>query len=740
MTTQISTLCNRKIFPELLRITLGAALLSVCGHTGEAVEADNLNYFASGKYIYRIGSVADEEAWLVGVKPGAVLEGEVTIPGSVTIDEVKYTVVSIGLPPVDSPADLASLPWYGYEAAFRDMNGITKVNIPSTIRCINTGEFIGCDAIAEFHVNPANKLLKDRDGVLFIRSNAWWGETYVWNLFRMPPASKKIRYTIPDGTNMIKANAFAGNKNIKTIAVNGNVSFEPLWSDYNLGIQEIDVSGSEYLDNLGGVIYTCEGAQYNGEVLGKYSRIEACPPALVIDKLKLPSSVRYVDAGAFACTSIAEISSSAGIKDIGELAFYKSRIRKLTIDVDAIEEPVYSMLHMCMDCKELESVELKGSSGKRLALNYNIFRGCDRLSSFIAASRNIELAGYAFYGCSSLTSFPFAQLASIPRRTSSDSHHFAYSGLLTARIPSFCHNVLPAMFKGSALKSVNLNPSGKDNTEYIHPEAFMDCHLTEVDFSRTGNSPVVYLRSLDLYHDSFAGNPLKKVVFPAGTFFGNSNVRSVQIDRAFTPTDETWFYIRDNNFDWAARLNAQDVSIPMDMGMATLVCSDYRCEYIPATFGTLYAPAGSRAELTRRIGSLPGAVREIFTMNGVPGRMAVIIAPSAESPDLTFAVKSVEIDGVAATRSGDTWSIPGSGNVVSTVRTLTYTVNGVEMKTVYPANVDAGVEDVGAETPSREITAIYRMDGACVGSEASRLSAGIYLLVYSDGTTSKIIK
>lgn len=724
-------------FRTLLKGALGAACLLSTLAEAKALEADGKNYFLDGKYIFKIGDdVAEGEAWLVGVRDGAVLEGELTLPGSTTINGTRYTVTGIGhLYPAGLDYEL-DIPWYDYEAAFRDRPGITKVNIPSTIRGINQGEFLGCTGIAEFHVNPANRQIRDENGILFVKyGESWTSTTTGWNLFRMPPATKKTKYTIPSDIDCVRENAFADNRTIKSIILSGKVLLAPRWSDNNLGITRIDVAASDVYEAMGEVIYYKEGSMVFLQFPeGKYTVVAAYPPALKSERLKLPSTVRYIDKGAFACTSISQVELPEGLKDILPLAFYRSKIKSLEVNTDPFMyiDDDKRMLAMCLGCEELESVSFTGGTEGGLTLNYHIFRDCGRLGSF-SSTRKLGLCGYAFYGCESLTSFAMSQVSVIyslghPRARC----HFAYSGLKTIRIPSHLTSIPEGMFLGSRLESVNLDPSGKGNLSRIGKDAFRDCGLSEVNLARVHT----------LESGSFAGNPLKKVVFPTNNYHGDNYHGEdawIHVDAmdAFTPAADTWFYLADNEYRWTGDDYAD--SRLMDFSEATFVSSSYICRSVPRNCRLLYGPAGCRYSLSYSPPDFLDRVKEMFTIHHEKGRLAMVIEQSPEAADLDFEVTSVEIGGVEATREGNLWSVPGKGDITSKVRRVRYTVNGVPMQTVYPEQYDAGTVEISIDGINAAVTAIYRIDGAFAGRNVGSLEPGVYLVVYSDGTRRKIL-
>ncbi len=717
-----TTLSARSSFRHRGIFAILVALLISSFNLTHAVEIDGKSTFSVGKFVFQIGGDAGSgEAWLVGVVPGVELQGEITIPGSATINGTKYTVTRIG-----SAISTDNMWWYDYEAAIHDQPGITRLVIPSTIKEIITFEFMGCTGIAEFHVNAANTEFKDENGVLFRRA-----DYDDWELFRMPPATKKTKYTIPKGTVNVCNNAFADNKTIKTLILAGNMLFAQFCMNRNLGITEIDVTAADFYENLEGVIYYAPTWNINGETIGKYGGIVVCPPALKKETLTLPASVKYIRSGAFCSTNIFEVVFPESLSEFGWFVFYNSKLTTLRLNADNIVDQDASFDGLCLDCNSLTSVELSGSSKAELTISDNMFRGCGNLSSLVISSDKVNLKTHAFYGCRSLTSFPFAKLASVTGyNMDGKGYQFAYSGLVSARIPSFCRYVPEGMFMGSALSSVNLNPSGKNNLRVIYPYAFKDCQLEEVNLAHVQ----------ELNDECFAGNPLKKVVFPDNPYFDEFELNSVLVDRAFTPTEETWFYLGDNavhwvcSYDWATGMD--------DLGLyrATYVSSHRKCFNVPSNFKTVYGPAGCHNVNIGWAQTGVGEVKEMFTMVPVEDRLAVLVEQSAESSNLSFEMNSMEINELPAVRSGNVWSIDGEGNVNNCDRQVAFTVDGVAMETFYPMGYLTGLQSVERDVRNAEIRGIYGLDGRSLGTNSQELPGGIYIVAYSDGTTEKIFR
>lgn len=691
-----------KTYLHIVRIMMLILLTSFSACLASAIEVDNTNIIASGKYLFRIaGGPASGEAWIVGMRKGYTLEGEVQIPGSVTAGGTKYTVTRIG--------DNIGTPFYLYEPAIKDMPLLTKVIIPSTIKSIHTYEFLGCAAISEFHVNSGNTRFKDENGLLYYRLTD--GEDSRWNFFRMPPATKKTRFTIQgeDDFGKVYDNAFADNKSIKTLVLKGNAMLSSGWAYRNLGIREIDATDSRQYTSKDGLLYY-------GWRNTDCDRLVACPPALNVKLLTIPSSVKTIDDGAFTNCRFEEVAIPRSVNYIGRFVFYNSSITNLTYDEDTLYG---EMEGMCIDCKQLESVTINGSSNNFIKIFDAHFLGCDKLRELKISSHKIQLCGRAFYGCESLKAFPFDQLYEIegssmnsPGTVGKSVEHFAYSGIESAEIPEFCEWIPKGMFRGSALAELSLAKDGNHGPEYIFDDAFRDCKLTELNLPN--------IRQVDA--GSIIGNPLKKVVFPMIT-----QSYSIAVKSAFAPTDDTWFYITDNDFQW----NGQSGGI--------YVTSKFWANE-PAGWITLYCPgrAGTNYNATR------GRVVEMFSIEPVGHKSGFIfkLTPEAEEAGLDMHIKEVMIGNKNAYYEDGMWRLSYGGAVTKQNMSLTYTINGVEMYTYYPAGTfdTTEADTLTSEICLPEIEEIFTLHGEVISAECDMLPGNIYIVRYSDGTIRKIIK
>ncbi|MBO7394497.1 MAG: leucine-rich repeat protein, partial [Ruminococcus sp.] len=97
------------------------------------------------------------------------------------------------------------IPWY-----FVCKGAISELNIPASVEVI--GEYVlDHETISAVNVDPANKVYASEDGVLFSKD--------MKTLKFYPQAKTDSSYTIPDGTELIAAYAFAGNTYLKHVEI-----------------------------------------------------------------------------------------------------------------------------------------------------------------------------------------------------------------------------------------------------------------------------------------------------------------------------------------------------------------------------------------------------------------------------------------------------------------------------------------------------------------------------------------
>ncbi len=682
-----------------LLLTLVVAISGLA--SAMAYDPDASNIKRVGNYIYELqmnGERYTGYASLIDVKEGYQPTGEITIPGSVTIDDTRYVVNTIG-------ARYEAENWFEADRAFKDFPGITRVNIPSTISSIGSTEFIGCTGINEFHVNAANEYFKDLDGVLLHR----FGAEASWRLFRMPPARPKTKYTLPDEVYYMDRCAFADNKSIKLIIMNENGWFgNPYWAYGNNGIREIDVSKSSHYKSVDGIIYTNDGI------------LAAVPPRLALDSFVVPASCREIGMGAFCNTIIPEVTIHDKC-DIGHYAFSGSAIKTLKYNGDAV---AISPSAVCLLCPELTEVRITGTAAKPLTIERYAFALCPKLSKVELSSVNTTVNMGAFLGCTALEEFPFEKVKNMEGAdfTSSLGRQFEGSGLTDVKWPGAVAVIPPSCFQNCVnLAKVSLN----DFTEYaetsIRQHAFDGCTALE----RIQLSAVDYVQTY-----SFDNCPLLNTIYIPS----RSEKNEILIFGAFAFHHNTRVYINTPYLKWGNAYGSHN-NYP-----ATFICSNVPGEGVPMYWEKIYCAAGTAGDYTSRVCNAP--VVEMFTLwrSSEEGAVRCEWVPEIRD-DLRVSMVDIFIDDEEAEKDEATglWRVKSSKPALESTVKVRYLIDSEVLISTYAPKISTGASAPSVAEP-KSISGVYNLSGVRVASDPSDLPSGCYIITYTDGTSSKLIR
>lgn len=680
-------------------------LFSVCGMSAYNPYDENIH--TVGNFIFEVEINAGKEtgyATLIDVKPNTVLKGEVTIPGSVTIDGVRYIVNHIGYVYVSSR-------FFERDRAIKDFPEITRVNIPSTITGIGYMEFLGCTGINEFHVNANNLYFKDEDGILFHR----WDENSSWQLFRMPPARPKTKYTLPDDVKRIEQCAFADQKTLRQIILSPNFYFsDPLWAWGNKSIREIDVSKTN-LKSQGGIIFEEWG--YGVELL-------ACPPGLKLDSYTVPANCHTIADGAFCNSSIQHIKLNESLVILREYAFAGSDIEELEVPAELLREGRYGI---CLMAKRLKKLHITGSDIDKAYLDKYSFALCSNLTEVVSNSNYLQLQTGAFYGCTSLKEFPFGCVETMEGSEdtytySGEGRQFQSSGLEVVDFPSHLSKVPEYCFCNcSNLKEVHFNQD-QEKTKKIDIGAFQNCSSLES----------IELNGLTYVGGgAFEDTPIKKIIVPSE----KNNENNLNIGLSFDFLSDTKWYIDSPRVKWVSADGSNN------MTTATFVVSCFQEKRtVPNHWKQLYCPSGMKDyyENLYENHNWGGPVSELFSFVKKESQPFVIIKPNTSLSEISIEITGVTINGKKAQFNGDgIWSVSGIESLTNAQVRVDYMVDNVPMSTTYPPDYTTGVSDVMAD--SKEIIGIYDIAGKYVGTAIEKDIHGIYIIRFNDGTSQKII-
>ena len=156
--------------------------------------------------------------------------------------------------------------------AFAYCENLKEIVFPDSVIDVSSEPFIvGCCSLTNIVVSPGNNIFWSADGVLFANTEANFLVTY-------PAAKERSTYTIPDGVEIIYAEAFAHSKNLKSVTISESVTaiYESAFMcctslreiTIPKSVIEIDDSAFENCDSLKNVYYLGTRAQWKAVVIG----------------------------------------------------------------------------------------------------------------------------------------------------------------------------------------------------------------------------------------------------------------------------------------------------------------------------------------------------------------------------------------------------------------------------------------------------------------------------------------
>lgn len=304
-------------------------------------------------------------------------------------------------------------------SAFKDLTGLQKIEIPSTVKSIGEYAFYNCIGLTS---------IKLKDGLEVIKQSAFA------NCDNLPEMN------LPITLIEIQAKAFSNCKKLMCIEIPDNVTSFGTPTDYYEGGAVF--SGCESLSSI------------------KLSESQTCIPlnsfkdCISLKDIKIPDSVRTLEEGAFVnCTSLKEITIPGSVSEIN----YPG--------IGSFPDGPFG------DCTSLEKVKINEGSLK--TISYGMFGGCVSLKEIIIPENIIEIGKFAFNGCESLSQ---VKLPSQLQYLDIDCFKGCVK-LSEAIIPNTCIYIGEGAFSGcSNLSSVIL----PENVQAMSVDAFYGCALKEI--------------------------------------------------------------------------------------------------------------------------------------------------------------------------------------------------------------------------------------------------------------------
>ena len=270
--------------------------------------------------------------------------GELLIPETIVVGQNSYTVTAIG------------------DRAFKGCKGLTSVVLPKTLKQVYRSAFEGTGIM----LNKTNW----KDGCLWIDS-----------VLIATDKTIKPRFTVPEGTRLIAAGAFMGNKTVTRVelpACISRIDHETFKDCKNLvkivipatvtSIGEDAFAGSGIAANenkwkKGALIIDDCLVATNNDLPAKYVFKNKIPIRLIAERafanrknlktVEIPQSVTAVPSAAFYnCENLTSVTIPSTVREVGNFAFYQCALLKSAKLPDQLERIGMGAFYGCVNLTE----------------------------------------------------------------------------------------------------------------------------------------------------------------------------------------------------------------------------------------------------------------------------------------------------------------------------------------------------------------------------------------------------
>lgn len=642
--------------------------------------------------------------------------GKLTIPSTYTHTDGKtYTVVNIAAHALDG------------------LDEVTQVTIPASVRRIgetgkgmpdydcNLQNLSGCTQMKTYVVESGNEYFASSDDGLLLSKNK--------KMIYKVPAKLSVTsgaFTVASSYSRITTDAFEDNSTITQLTLPASITV-----DYNGGFNK--------MKNLATFKLTGDGTLKvsNGlllDIRSDYKTAISLPPASTVSTLSLTSQVVRVENYAFyKCKSLKSITLAAP-EYVGKYAFSCSGISEIKIPSSA----TYLGEGAFEGCTSLTAMRLELS-------NYEIparfARKCSSLDRVTLANTPAYVRESAFKDCRVLSSFPFSAATEYE---DSAFYNCGFEEIVFKTSTNVDYKSGVAVFAANRkLKTLDLsaiNTSG-DNSLYIGDSFAADCGVLKTILFpanlafwsyNEGTTPPAFGRqcvaSKIVFHE-FANASGKQQFIYTGS--GSDKTYRPNLFVALTATGSSVWELR-NLF------GATDGASVLPRVFVDVYKPEGRYYDEDATY---FVPGGA-VNMYLKATEAGCSVSEMFKINF--SQSSGLMSVSVSQNGVNSAVGQMS-DIKVKFNSGSALELNLGGAVSSTMPysqvetvTLTYSIDGVEMSTVYPKShwTLSGIDSVDVDDNNSVAPLYFTPDGR----RATSGTRGVVIEVNPGSTPTKSVR